>query len=174
MLQQSRVPLLEIHVKKPQDKSWYLILRCWMCMSDHCYNCLCWLVSCLLIVITFFLCPGVRNLVIFLLAYFNVLLRMNILNIPILNMHQLVIKLGLSLVAQTVKNLPAMQKTLVWSLGGEDPLEKGMATHCSIPAWKIPMDRGAWWATVHGVSKSQTWLKEWYNNNTSKTVFKYI
>ena len=69
--------------------------------------------SCLLIVITFFLCPGVRNLVIFLLAYFNVLLRMNILNIPILNMHQLVIKLGLSLVAQTVKNLPAMQKTLV-------------------------------------------------------------
>ena len=43
-----------------------------------------------------------------------------------------------SLVAQTVKNLPAMWETLVWSLGQEDPLEKGMATHSSILAWKIP------------------------------------
>ena len=43
-----------------------------------------------------------------------------------------------SLIAQLVKNLPAMQETLVWSLGWEDPLEKGMATHSSIPAWKIP------------------------------------
>ena len=42
-----------------------------------------------------------------------------------------------SLVAQMVKNLPAMQETLVWSLGQEDPLEKGMATHSSILAWKI-------------------------------------
>ena len=38
---------------------------------------------------------------------------------------------------------------LVQSLGWEDPLEKGMATHSSILAWRIPMDRGAWWATVH-------------------------
>ena len=43
-----------------------------------------------------------------------------------------------SLVAQLVKNLPAMQETWVWSLGWEDPLEKGMATHPSILAWRIP------------------------------------
>ena len=43
-----------------------------------------------------------------------------------------------SLVAQLVKNLPAMQETWVWSLGGEDPLEKGKATHFSILAWRIP------------------------------------
>ena len=49
-----------------------------------------------------------------------------------------------SLVAQTVKNLPAMQETWVWPLGWEDPLEEGMATHSSILAWRIPMDRGAW------------------------------
>ena len=42
------------------------------------------------------------------------------------------------LVAQMVKNLPAMQETRVRSLGWENPLEKGMATHCSILAWKIP------------------------------------
>ena len=40
-------------------------------------------------------------------------------------------------VAQMVKNLPAMQETQVWSLGQEDPLEKGIATHSSILAWKI-------------------------------------
>ena len=43
-----------------------------------------------------------------------------------------------SLVAQMVKNSPAIQETQVWSLGGEDPLEKGMATHPSILAWRIP------------------------------------
>ena len=43
-----------------------------------------------------------------------------------------------SLVAQSVKRLPAMQETQVQSLGGEDPLEKGMATHSSILAWRIP------------------------------------
>ena len=43
-----------------------------------------------------------------------------------------------SLLAQMVKNLPAMQKTLVQSLGQEDPLEKGIATHSSILAWRIP------------------------------------
>ena len=41
---------------------------------------------------------------------------------------------------------------------GKTPLEEGMATHSSILAWRIPMDRGAWWATVHGVTKSQTRL----------------
>ena len=44
--------------------------------------------------------------------------------------------------------------------GGEDPLEEGVATHSSILAWRIPMDRGAWWATVHGITKSQTRLKQ--------------
>ena len=55
-----------------------------------------------------------------------------------------------SLVAQMVKNLPAMQKTWVQSLGWEDPPEEDMATHSSILAWRIPMDSGAWWATVLG------------------------
>ena len=41
-------------------------------------------------------------------------------------------------------------------LGQEDPLEKGMATHSSILAWRMPKDRGAWWATVRGVANSQT------------------
>ena len=64
--------------------------------------------------------------------------------------------LGDFLIAQTVKNLPAMQETQVPSLGREDPLEEGMAIHSSIPAWRIPMDRGAWSATVHGVTESDT------------------
>ena len=63
-----------------------------------------------------------------------------------------------SLVAQLVKNLPTMLETWVRSMGWEDPLEEGMATHSSILAWRIPMDRGAWWATVHGVTKSWTQL----------------
>ena len=50
-----------------------------------------------------------------------------------------------------VKNLSVMQETRVWSLGQEDPLEKGTATHSSILAWRIPMDRGDWWATVFTV-----------------------
>ena len=68
--------------------------------------------------------------------------------------------IGASLVPQKVKNLPAMQKTWVQSLGQEDPLEEGVATHSSILAWRIPMDRGAWWATVHGVTKSRTRLRD--------------
>ena len=58
------------------------------------------------------------------------------------------------LVAQTVKNPPAVWETWVQSL--EDPLEEGTETHSSILAWRIPMARGAWQATVHGVAKSQT------------------
>ena len=58
--------------------------------------------------------------------------------------------------AQTVKSLPTMRETWAQSLGWEDPLEEGMATHSSILAWRIPMDRGAWWATVHGIAKNQT------------------
>ena len=76
-----------------------------------------------------------------------------------------------SLVAQTVKKQPAMWETWVQSLGWEDQLEKGMATHSSIFAGRISMDRGAWWVAVQGitlrlvdylwlltVAKSQTWL----------------
>ena len=63
-----------------------------------------------------------------------------------------------SLVAHMMKNLLAMWETWVRSLGWEEPLEKGMATHSSILAWRIPMDRGAWRATVNGVAKSQTQL----------------
>ena len=52
-----------------------------------------------------------------------------------------------------------MQETRVQFLGGEDPLEEGVATHFSILAWRIPRTRGAWWATVHELTKSQTQLK---------------
>ena len=58
--------------------------------------------------------------------------------------------------AQLVKNPPAMQETWVQFLGWEDPLEEGMATHSSILAWRIPMDRGVWRAIVHGVAESDT------------------
>ena len=57
-----------------------------------------------------------------------------------------------SLVAQMIKSLPAVQEIWVQSLGREDPLEEGMAIHSSTLAWRIPMDREAWWATVHGVA----------------------
>ena len=64
-----------------------------------------------------------------------------------------------SLVAQVVKkNLPAMQEMWVRYLGWEDLLQEGMATHSNILAWRIPMDRGAWQATVQGVAKSRTGL----------------
>ena len=55
-----------------------------------------------------------------------------------------------------VKNPHAMQEIQVQSLGWEDALEKGMATQSSIITWKNPTDRGAWQATVHGVTKNQT------------------
>ena len=56
-----------------------------------------------------------------------------------------------SLLAQLVKNLPAMWERWIWSLGCEDPLEKGTVTHASILAWRIP------WTIAHGVAKSWTW-----------------
>ena len=65
-----------------------------------------------------------------------------------------------SLVAQTVNNLPTVPETWVRSHGWEDPLEEAMATHSSILAWRIPMDKGAWRATDNGVAKSQTQLSE--------------
>ena len=59
--------------------------------------------------------------------------------------------------AQPVKNLPAMQETLVQSLDWEDPLERGVSTHYSIPAWRNSMD-----FIVHGVAESQTWLSDFH------------
>ena len=76
--------------------------------------------------------------------------------------YQLYDKDWASQVAQWVKNLPAMQETQqmrVWPLHQEGPLEESMATHSSILAWRIPLDRGAWRATVHSIAKSQTRLK---------------
>ena len=52
-----------------------------------------------------------------------------------------------SLVAQLVKNLPAVWETWVQSLGGEDPLEKEMATHFQYSCLENPTDQGVWWAT---------------------------
>ena len=74
----------------------------------------------------------------------------------------LCLNLRASLVAQMVKkkkkNLPVMQETWVWSLGGEDPLEKGMATHSSILAWRMPWIEEPGWPKVCRVAKSQTRL----------------
>ena len=58
-----------------------------------------------------------------------------------------------SLVAQTVKNLPAMQETLVRSLGLKDPLEKGIATHSSTLAWRVP------WTEKPGVLQPMGWQR---------------
>ena len=49
-----------------------------------------------------------------------------------------------------------MLETWVQFLGWEDPLEEGMATHSSVLAWRIPMDREAWWAADHGAAESDT------------------
>ena len=73
-----------------------------------------------------------------------------------------------SLVALMVKNLLGMWETWVWSLGWEDPLKEGMATHSSILAWRIRMDRGAWWATAHGVAESWIQLSIAQHNTKSE------
>ena len=62
-----------------------------------------------------------------------------------------------SLVAQRVKNLPAMWETWIRSLGWEDPLEKGKATHSSVLAWRIPRT-----VIVHGVVESQKQLSDFH------------
>ena len=60
--------------------------------------------------------------------------------------------------AQVVKNLPAMRETWIRFLDWEDPLEKGNGYPLQYSCLENSMDRGAWWATVHGVTKSQTEL----------------
>ena len=77
-----------------------------------------------------------------------------------------------SLVAQIVKNPPAMQENWVWFLSWED-LEEDMATHSNILARRVPIDRGAWQATGHGVTKSWTWLTKHtiaHSTNMKSTV----
>ena len=64
------------------------------------------------------------------------------------------------LVVQKVKHLPSMQETWVRSLGGEDPLEKEMETPLQYSCLENSMDGEAWWATVHGVTKSWTRLSD--------------
>ena len=61
-----------------------------------------------------------------------------------------------SLVAQLAKNPSAMWESWLRSLGWEDPLEKGKATHSGVLAWRIP------WTTVHGIAKSWTWLSDFH------------
>ena len=61
---------------------------------------------------------------------------------------------------QTVKNPPAMRETRVRFLGWEDPLEEGMTTLSGILAWRTPVDRGTWWAAVHGVTQRWTQLSD--------------
>ena len=65
-----------------------------------------------------------------------------------------------SLVAQPVKDLPAIQETWVQSLGWEDPLEKGTVTHSSILAWRIPRTEKLGKLRVHGITESQTQLSD--------------
>ena len=74
------------------------------------------------------------------------------------------LSLSASLVAQTVKNPPATRETWVRSLGWEDSLEEGLATHSSIPAWKIPTDRGA---SPWGFKESDTTELTKYTHFTS-------
>ena len=75
-----------------------------------------------------------------------------------------------------VKNPPAMRETWGQSLGWEDTLEEVLATHSSILVWRIPTDRGAWWATVHGVAKSRTRPSDQAHTVTSRlmSVKKYL
>ena len=66
-----------------------------------------------------------------------------------------------SQVALVVKIPPANTGNTVQSLGHKDPLEEGTATHSSIPTWRIPMDRGAWQAIVHGVARVEHNWSDW-------------
>ena len=78
------------------------------------------------------------------------------------------------LVAQTVKNPPAMWETWVRSLGWEDPLEEEIATHSSILAWRISTDRGAWRAVVHRVAELDTTEVTWHTYSTMSSRFIHV
>ena len=76
--------------------------------------------------------------------------------------------------AQTIKNLPAMKETRVQSLGQEDPLEKGMATHSSILAWRIPWteESGGLQSMGHRESDMTEWLT--YTHTQSYSIYVYV
>ena len=78
-----------------------------------------------------------------------------------------------SLVTQMVKNLLAVRETWIWSLGWEDPLEEGMAIHSSILAWRIPMNRGTWWATqsLGSPRVGHDWATKYSTVRDSITIF---
>ena len=84
--------------------------------------------------------------------------------LPFLEIAHLVfcVWLWASVVAQMVKNLPAMWETWIPSLGWEDPLEKGTATHSSILAWRIPWTEEPGRLQFMGVAKSQTRLNDFH------------
>ena len=73
-----------------------------------------------------------------------------------------------------LKHLPVMQETWVQSLGWEDPLKKEMAAHSSILAWKNPMDREAWGATVHGGHKESDVTERLTLSTFNKSLAKRI
>ena len=75
-----------------------------------------------------------------------------------------------SLVAQLVKNLPAMQETQVQSLGREDTLEKGMATSLQYSCLENSRDRGAWWATGHGITKRHNCATNFHFQERPRTL----
>ena len=79
------------------------------------------------------------------------------------------IRVQVALVAQSVKNLPTIQETWVLFLNWEDPLEKGMATHSSILAWRIPWTEEPGGNTVHEVTKSGTQLSDYTFTFREKT-----
>ena len=72
-----------------------------------------------------------------------------------------------------VKNPPAMQEMQVRSLGGEEPLEKGNGNPLQYPCLGDPMDRGAWWTTVHGVAEESD-MTERLNSNDHLLDFGYL
>ena len=92
----------------------------------------------------------------------------------LLYINNVVCQLWASLMAQTRKNPPGMWETWVWSLGWEDLLEEGIASHSSILVCRIPMDRGAWWVTVHGVVKSRTRLSYTSTKNYITVQFVFM
>ena len=84
------------------------------------------------------------------------------------------VTLGLHFLVAQVKSPPAMQETRVRSLGREDPLGEEMATHSSNLAWRIPMDRGYWRATVHEATKEVDMTEQLHNSNSWSTWPVYV
>ena len=73
-----------------------------------------------------------------------------------------------------VKNSPAMQEIWVQPLGQENPWEEEMATHSSIPAWRIPWTEESGGLQVHGVTMSQTWLSDWPSPCIQKMILEHV